>query len=181
MTLEIGTYKIRGFSNNGFSLIEIILVLALIAIASSLIISNSSSLLENKKSIKNEDILLESIRYARIQAAKNQSIIDLFFDKDTETLIVKKNLNTLKTFLLNARSDENTKDITILFHLKKPANGLDDFETNNRSSILLNKVSFDSDRSSTPFFVTIRSESEIDQIIQIDPFSHYPINIENDY
>jgi prepilin-type N-terminal cleavage/methylation domain-containing protein len=71
MTLVTGSKLTQRIRGKGFSLVEIVLVLGLIAIASSIVIANFASFANKTDSISSEEALLEAVRFARFTAAKN--------------------------------------------------------------------------------------------------------------
>ena len=98
MTLVIGTKENAHFAQKAFSLIEIVLVLALIALATSAVILNFDSFMGKDASPSTRESLSEAIRYARIQATKKQSLTEIYFDQEQGALVVALSSNTLKTF-----------------------------------------------------------------------------------
>ena len=76
MTLVIGTNKNAHFAEKAFSLIEIVLVLALIALATSAVILNFDSFIGKGEKISTRESLSQAIRYARIEAAKKQHLTE---------------------------------------------------------------------------------------------------------
>ena len=86
MILETGPAT-RPRSQAGFTLLEIIIVFALITLASGVIITNFTSFLDFDDKINPEDSLRSAIRYARFQAASNRSVATLIYDAETGTLV----------------------------------------------------------------------------------------------
>jgi prepilin-type N-terminal cleavage/methylation domain-containing protein len=178
MTLVIGTRKNDYYAQKAFSLIEIVLVLALIAIATSAVIFNVDSFIGKDTNPSTRESLSEAIRFARIQAAKQQTLTELTFDQEQGALIVSSKSNTLKTFPLTDPNFQTTGTGAITFALIPPAEGLSPFPRNSDTSITLEKVQFNSDRTSTPFIVSIDDGINSEEVIVYDPFSHFPRQLE---
>ena len=174
MTLVIGTKGTAYFAQKAFSLIEIVLVLALIALATSAVILNFDSFMGKDASPSTRESLSEAIRYARTQAAKKQSLTELYFDQEQGALVVALSSNTLKTFPLTDPNFQSTGSGSISFYLIQPAEGLKPFPSVRNSNFALERIQFNSDRSSTPFIVRIDDGINPEETIVYDPFSHFP-------
>jgi type II secretory pathway pseudopilin PulG len=72
----------------GFTLIEIVLVLGLMAFAAAVVITNFASLADRGDSRTSEEILQTAVRHARFVAASERSIAELRFDKESGSLSV---------------------------------------------------------------------------------------------
>lgn len=174
MTLVIGTNKNAHFAEKAFSLIEIVLVLALIALATSAVILNFDSFIGKGEKISTRESLSQAIRYARIEAAKKQHLTELYFDQEQGALIVASQSGTLKTFPLTDPNFQSTGSGDITFSLIPSAEGLRPFPSARNSNFTLEKIQFNSDRSSTPFIVRIDDGINPEETIVYDPFSHFP-------
>ena len=71
--------------------------------------------------------LSEAIRYARTQAAKKQSLTELYFDQEQGALVVALSSNTLKAFPLTDPNFQSTGSGSISFNLIQLAEGLKPF------------------------------------------------------
>ena len=87
MILETGPAS-RPRSQAGFTLLEIIIVFALITLASGVIITNFATFLNFDEQINTEDSLRTAIRSARFQAARERRVTTLSFDGEAGTLVV---------------------------------------------------------------------------------------------
>ena len=174
MTLVIGTKKNAPFAQKAFSLIEIVLVLALIALATSAVILNFDSFIGKDDSPSTRESLSQAIRYARIQAAKQQTLTELYFDQEEGVLIVTLPSKTLKTFPLTDSNFQPTGNGAITFSLIPSAEGLEPFPSATNTNFTLERIQFNSDRSSTPFIVRIDDGINPEETIVFDPFSHFP-------
>ena len=149
----------------GFTLLEIILVFALIALASSVIIANFTTFLNFDDQINPEETLRTAIRSARFQAASERRVATLSFDKETGSLIVSNG----ETFPLNANFKDGSGEVR--FYLVPPAKGMAPFSKANRAQLETKAVSFAPDRSSSPFVAEIDSGTGNPERIIFDPFS----------
>jgi prepilin-type N-terminal cleavage/methylation domain-containing protein len=174
MTLVTGTSLKHSLHQRGLTLIEIVLVLGLVALASTIVITNFASFAEKNNRISTEETLIDAIRYARTQAAKNQTLTQLYFDKETGALIVRSNRGSQQSFALDERFNTSGYG-EISFALIPPAEGYRSMEAPTDTSIELDAVFFDSDRSSTPFNVSIKDRVNPVKTIVFDPFSHFPV------
>lgn len=177
MILGIGTRRINGSilkrTTAAFSLIEIVLVLALVALATSVVLFNFDAFIGRGKTPTARESLNESIRYARIEAAKTQAITEIHFDKESGSLIVSTQSQTLKSFDLG-ESFKASGFASIRFDLIPPAEGFAPFEPPADQKNPLERVQFSPDRSSTPFLATIDDGINPPISIAFDPFSHFP-------
>ncbi|WPJ94669.1 type II secretion system protein [Coraliomargarita algicola] len=164
MTLETGAASSHR-SRAGFSLLEIILVFALIALASSVIIANFTTFLSFDDQNNPEDTLRAAIRSARFQAASERTVASLSFDKETGALIVSQG----ESFPLAAPFKDGSAEIR--FYLVPPARGMADFPAAERSQLETKEVRFAPDRSSSPFVAEIDSGFGSPKRIIFDPFS----------
>ena len=87
MILETGPAS-RPRSQAGFTVLEIIIVFALITLASGVIITNFTTFLNFDEQINTEDSLRTAIRSARFQAASERRVTSLSFDGEAGTLVV---------------------------------------------------------------------------------------------
>ncbi|MDA0848225.1 MAG: type II secretion system protein [Verrucomicrobia bacterium] len=178
MTLVIGTKENEHFAQKAFSLIEIVLVLALIALATSAVILNFDSFIGKETRLSTRESLSQAIRYARIEAAKQQTLTELYFNQEQGALVVALSTKTLKTFPLSDPNFQSTGNGAITFFLIPPAEGLKPFPSIRNADFELERIQFNSDRSSTPFIVNIDDGINPEETIVFDPFSHFPRQID---
>jgi len=152
-------------SQAGFTLLEIILVFALIALSASVIIANFTTFLNFDDQVAPEDTLRAAIRSARFQAASERIPATLSFDKETGALVVSGG----ESFPLQANFKDGTDEIR--FYLVPPAEGMGRFPDAESSQLEAKEVSFAPDRSSTPFVVEIDTGEGTPQRLVFDPFS----------
>lgn len=74
----------------GFTIIEVLLALALIALVAGLFAANFDALLTSLEERRPEKVLYDTIREARYQALQQHEPMRLKFDKEAEALVVFK-------------------------------------------------------------------------------------------
>ena len=177
MTSETGTRN--HFLNQGnnsllaFSLIEIVLVLALISVASTLFIFNFDRFIDRTESLKANEVLSEGIRYARMEASKKQTITELMYDESSGSIIIFAHSKPIHKIELGIAYSSSGLG-TIEFNLVSPAEGFGSIKFPKDQGPRLERVQFSPDRSSTPFIVTIDDGINAPEKILFDPFSHFP-------
>ena len=165
MILETGLAS-RPRSQAGFSLLVIILVFALITLASSVIITNFTTFLNFDEQINPEDSLRTAIRSARFQAANERSVTTLSYDDEAGALVISGG----ERFQLNSNFGKEGRG-EIRFYLLPPAEGMGSFPDAETSRLETKKLSFAPDRSSSPFAVEIDTGEGSAQRFIFDPFS----------
>lgn len=173
MTLETGQVSksvskpvSKPRSRAGFTLLEIIVVFALITLASSVIITNFTTFLDFDDQINPEDTLRTAIRSARFQAASERSVSKLRFDEEAGALVIEGG----ESFQLNANFGQEGRG-EIRFYLVPPAEGMGPFPNAESSRMETKEIRFAPDRSSSPFAVEIDSGQGAPQRLVFDPFS----------
>lgn len=153
-------------SRSGFTILEIVLVLGLIAVGSSIVITNFSSIASRGDQLTTEEALRAAIRNARFIAASQREDVRLSFDKDQGALVSSdgSRFQLAADFGTTGRGE-------ILFYLVPPASGLSPFPAPDKTTLKTDEVIFCSDRSSSSFVVEIDIGfgSPIRQVY--DPFS----------
>lgn len=165
MTLAIGKTKARA-SCAAFTLIEIVLVIALIAVASSVVIANFVAFADRGEEVSPEETLRSAIRSARFHAASERRITTIRFDKEAGALA----LSSGEIFSLNDDFGNEGRG-EIRFYLVPPAEGLRPFPDPDRTRMETVEIAFAPDRSSSPFVVEIDSGSGNAERLVFDPFS----------
>lgn len=156
----------------GFTLIEIIIVVGLIALIGGLIVVNANAILRGLGEEPVNRILQKAVREARFQAAYLKEATTLGFDKDSATfLLTTADGRSLDSFPTGKGGD--AKSLDILFEQILPEEGLN---ANQRlETVSINWVTFRPDRSSTPFQVIIY-EGNQQYRLRYDPFSDIVID-----
>jgi prepilin-type N-terminal cleavage/methylation domain-containing protein len=157
----------RSRSCSAFTLIEILVALALIALASGLLVGNLGTLLKELGPEPLPDQLQSAIQEARYQAAVRKESVLLRFDPDTATFILTSSQgNTIQTLPTHLDPEEETLLITFRQYL--PERGLN--ARSRPETVEIDAVRFNPDRSSTPFLAEVR-EGPNESTHRFDPFS----------
>ncbi|MGJ8650098.1 MAG: pilus assembly FimT family protein [Opitutaceae bacterium] len=170
MTSAIGN---RTRVSRGFSIIEIILVLGLIALAGSLMIANFASMADRGGKLNTEESLRAAIRQARFDAASERTIVRLSVDKESGSLV----LSSGATYPLGPEFSENGQS-EIRFYLVPPSRGLSPYSDPEQTKLETTEVLFAPDRSSSPFVVDIYTGNGTPERMVFDPFSSLRRSVE---
>ena len=155
----------------GFSLIELVVVIALIALVGGLVVINAEAILRGLGEEPVERILQKAVREARYQSASLKE--STFLSYDQEAGILKITSETGESRAEFALAPESQKDKPGLsFEQILPGQGL---EFSREETYPIEQVVFRPDRSSTPFQVEIDLGSAA-FILRYDPFSAIVIN-----
>jgi len=149
-----------------FTLIEIVLVIALMAVAASVVIANFVAFADRGDEVSPEETLRAAIRSARFQAASQRTITHLSYDKENGALVISDG----ESFPLNTDFSKDGRG-EIRFYLVPPASGMSPFPEAARSQLATSEVRFAPDRSSSPFVAEIDSGQGTPQRLVFDPFS----------
>lgn len=153
-------------SKVGFTLLEVILVIALVTIASSFTVANFITFLSFEDRFDPQESLRAAIRSARFQAAAERTQTAISYDKKSGTLLISSG----ETFPLSKNFCQNGSG-NIRFYLVPPAEGMDPFQDSASTKLETKEIRFSSDRSSTPFIAEIdNGQGESERLI-FDPFS----------
>ena len=174
MILATGNSAERVSHRTGFTLIEIILVLGLVALAATAMIVNLASLVGREDSLTIEETLFAAVRKARFIAASERTITQLRFDKEGHRLQISSNNSEVEFFELDESFKEN-RSAEIRFYLIPASRGLSPARDSARTKLKTKTVKFAPDRSSSPFVVEIDLGSGAPERLQIDPFSSLQI------
>gem|GEM_PF-1230140 len=85
MTSETGTAKLDSRFSKGFTLIEILITFALVALISSIVLISGAQIQRLKDQPPLERVLLDAVREARYQAAITKEVSWLSYDSETGT------------------------------------------------------------------------------------------------
>jgi len=166
MILATGSSQICG-RRNGFTLIEIILVIALITLGAGAVIVNFNAFADRGNNTSPEETLREAIRQARFKAAADRIITRLSYDEESGSLRVEPGS---ESFTINADFGPEGRG-EIRFFLIPPAEGLSPFPNPYSSRLETKEVAFAPDRSSSPFIAEIDSGLGSPTRLYFDPFS----------
>ena len=159
----------------GFSLIEILMVLGLIALTSGLVVINANTIFGGFQDRPLPDILRKVVREARFLAAKNREPVFVSFDSEnSEFLITNRENSILESISTGYPADD--PDLEVILYQILPERGTSSFRglSTDRKSVAY--LVFHPDRSSTPFEVALRYGEE-HSLHRYDPFSD--VEIEN--
>lgn len=151
----------------GFTLIEILLVIALIALAASVVIVNFTAFADRDDSTSPEEVLTAAIRRARFIAAAERITTQLRYDEDSGSLQIDP---IGEQFPINSDFGPDGRGL-IRFFLIPPAEGLGPFPDPKRSTLRTPAVAFAPDRSSSPFIAEVDSGQGMPTRLRYDPFS----------
>lgn len=163
MTLETGNSR----SSCGFTLIEILLVLALMALATSVVLVNFVAFAERGDSSNPADVLRDAVREARFQAAADRVVTHLSYDQENGRLVLDPGA---QSFALNSDFTEVGRG-EIRFYLIPPGEGLGALPEPADTRLETATVRFAPDRSSSPFVAEIDTGWGSPERIAFDPFS----------
>lgn len=150
----------------GFTLLEILLVFALIALAAGVILANFTTFLNFDDRIDPGETLRAAIRSARFQAAGGREVTRLRFDKESGALLIEPG----ERFPLHPDFGKDGRG-EIRFYLVPPAEGMGRFPDAARTQLETKEVRFAPDRSSSPFVAEIdRGQGNPERLV-FDPFS----------
>ena len=151
----------------GFTLIEILLVIALIAVAVSVVLINFTAFADREDSNSPEEVLTDAIRKARFIAAADRIPTTLRYDGESGTLRIDPSGEQLE---INSDFGPEGRG-EIRFFLVPSAQGLGPFPDPQRSTLGTPAVTFAPDRSSSPFLAEIDSGRGSPVRLRYDPFS----------
>lgn len=170
MILATGKQADQASGTKGFTLIEIVLVLGLMAFAAAAVITNFASLADRGDSQSSEEILQAAVREARYVAASERIVSELRFDKKSGRLLISSEASSGKDFPLSERFNSDGP-ASMQFYLVPPSEGLSPPIDASRTRLETDVIKFAPDRSSSPFVVDIDTGSGTPIRLIFDPFS----------
>ena len=168
--MATGKHPSQTPATSGFTLIEIIMVLGLMACAAAITIINFASMADRGDSQTTEDILQSAVREARFIAARERSVTELRFDKESGSLLISGERASGEPFKLND-SFNKAGPANIQFYLVSPSIGLAPPTDASRTRLETTEVEFAPDRSASPFVADIDTGSGTPTRMIFDPFS----------
>ena len=149
----------------GFTLIELILVIALIALVGGLMVVNARAILGGLGEEPVEQVLQDAVREARFQAASLKQPVLLSYNEENGTFDVRSDTGAeLAAF---AATGSGTFP-GVEFEQILPAEGI--AASSREETVVIARVVFRPDRSSTPFQATIEEGTNA-FTLRYDPFS----------
>lgn len=156
----------RGLTG-GFSLIEIVMVVALVSVAASLVILNANAFLSGLGDKPPPENFQMSVREARFQAAATRDVVTLMLEPESGDFVIFSDAQGE----LHRRPSGFGADVPVnAFELHRilPSAGTGPLDNRRRERV--ESIQFHPDRASTPFQVNFRHNWEtLEQIY--DPFS----------
>ena len=165
----------------GFSLIEMVLIFALLGVATVMTVISFDGLSESGDSEPPERTALHAIRKARIAAINEQAWTYLSWNKETRAF----DISTLESGVVESievqRSVPIEQDnLEIRFRSVPPEfEGNAPFAFRQSEDVELERVTFSPQRVSTPFILEVE-DGDIEYSRTIDPFSSLPIEPEEE-
>lgn len=167
MTLGTGNSRTGSAACRGFTLIEILLVIALIAVAASVVLINFTAFADRGEETSPKEVLSAAIRKARFIAAAERTTTKLRYDNESGTLQIDP---SGEQFPINSDFGPEGRG-EIRFFLIEPATGMRAFSDPNDAKLETTTVAFAPDRSSSPFIVEIDTGEGSPTRLRFDPFS----------
>jgi prepilin-type N-terminal cleavage/methylation domain-containing protein len=155
----------------GFTLIEIIIVIALMGIIGGLVVINANSVLQGLGDDPVDRSLVKAVREARYQAAANKQTVRLQFDEQERQWLITSTSGQQLDARPIAGSTEQRLDVR--FEQILPSRGLQAPSSLQMAEIPA--VFFRPDRSATAFQAVIR-EGTLQYVLRFDPFSDIVIH-----
>ncbi len=177
MTLATGTSRCALCSSPkrasawAFTIIELLLVMGLMAFATTLFLFNFSSLLDRTEELRPEEVLREAVMDARFFAARER--LDMFLSLAPETGALQ--IQSLEGALMaeyplgSAFTSGGQSELRFVAEIQR-ADAEAGFGGRRGATTPLNQVVFSPDRSSTPFTAVLRISGEV-QELRFEPFS----------
>jgi prepilin-type N-terminal cleavage/methylation domain-containing protein len=151
----------------GFTLIEIVLVLALIALVTSLVLVNFDAFVDRGEDVNPVEVLQSAVREARFRAGAERIVTELSYDAEKGVLRLEPGGTE---YPLNRDFGREGRG-AIRFYLGAPGEGLAPVPEIARSRLETTRVQFAPDRSASPFVAEIDSGSGTPERLVFDPFS----------
>lgn len=164
-------------NKQGFSLIEILLVIALMALITSVVLVNSSSLFKGLGDPPLQDQLKQAVRESRFQAAMNKEPVFLSFDQESGEFHITNEHNSILEKVVTGDVSGNS-NLEIKFFRIPPERGIQRSLRRGNFGIKVKRVTFHPDRSSMPFYVHLIFDEDETLSITYDSFSDVVIGQE---
>lgn len=154
-------------------MIEILLVLGLIGVLTGVVVINANAVFKGFGDKPLPEILKNSIREARFQAAQNKEATYLGFDPEKgDFVVLDDRMSVLET--IPSGYDPEKSHLEVKFYRLLPEKGVSFSNRFNLQREETERVAFFPDRSSTPFEVTLQYEGQ-SSTHRYDPFSDIEI------
>lgn len=163
----------------GFSLIEMVLIFALIAVATSMTLVSFDMLGASGRSEPPERVAMQAIRQARIAAITEKAWTFLSWNEEARSFeITTQDGGIIQTIPVERMVSASEDNLQVSFESIEPEfEGSPPFDFRQSGSIELDKIAFSPQRVSTPFTIKI-IDGDIEFTRSIDPFSSLAIEPE---
>lgn len=154
-------------SRSGFTLVEFLIILGLMAIVGGLVAMNVDSLISGLGDKPVERTFREALQEARFQSASLKETVRLRYDEEAAAFeLFGESGSVLDQFPTRFRNDP--RELRIEFRQFLPSRGTS--AESRPETVELEAIAFRPDRSSTPFEVEFSFESQSFRL-RFDPFS----------
>lgn len=151
----------------GFSLMEILIVLAIFALAGGLVVMNFDTLIDSYNNKSAEVTLWEALGSARSEAIALQKSTQLSFDSEKQIFKIEDlERNLIKEYPLKDQSP-----LKLTFHARLPSKSLDEARHPKPSDEKIPYILFTSQGYSPPAIITVEQNNIFKRLI-LDPFSN---------
>ena len=166
----VGGYDHR----RGFTILEILLALAVVAMATGFVVMRSDSIFAGIGERPLEELVQRSVREARYQAAQNKAAVFLRWNEDEASLqVLGETGNVLQTF--RSGYDPSRDNVRVTFLRVVPERGTN-LRVRNPNYRETSQVVFHPDRTSEPFAVRLRID-HTESTHRFDPFSDAELRV----
>lgn len=155
-------------TQKAFTLIEVVIVLALIAFVSLLTIGNFSFLRDGFTRRPVDEVLKKAVHAARYQAVKVNRPVFMRFDSKTQVFEIRDESGEL----IGDVFDSDVETLRVEFFPVKPEDSVDNRPRYELALRPVDRVPFYPDRSCMPFLAAMQSDESGTIRLRFDPFSN---------
>ncbi len=172
--------RFRNRNLSGFTMVEIVMVIALIALAATLVVVNVDTLFDNADTVPTEELLFLAVREARYRAALEKETVYLRYDIPSVSFEITRENGAV---LAQIPTDHNLRDdpLEVVFFTVLPGQGRSTTSYLNYEPELspMSRVPF-SPLLVSPHFIAQLNFRGIAPAFRFDPFSsvQFPVEIE---
>lgn len=179
MISATGKSRFRQIGRAGFSLIEILLVLAIAAVLSGVVVLSAEALMKPPEDRPIDEQVKRVVREARFRAAESKQMAYMTFDEEASMFVIQAESGAALGEGFPSGYDPEATDLTVAFYVMLPSKG--DFRGFDRENEReqRRRVAFAPDRSSNPFEVVWTVDGETERL-RFDPFSDAVVSMEED-
>ncbi len=160
----------RGVGTRGFTIVEVIAVLCLVAVICGIVAVNFTAVINAVSERPVEDVLRRAVREARVQAAKTRKAAYLSFDKTRAAFLVSTETGEELAVVETGRAGGEDSKLEVKFLPVLPETGLAGKPEFKASEVPLPRVRFDPSGVAPPLRVSIRTANE-ETSVSLEPFS----------